>query len=236
MVGVGIWEWSIGDRIAYSYTVKLVSNSSVVSGYTTSGTNPTVFTGLAASTAYNVTVTATNPLGSVLGTIASISTPSASILPSSVTTNGNPVRFYPFWNNVSDYPDGITGTQNIISLNATGTGNSAAYVTGTSYKAGISGSLYTRVSGGSVTLPTSGISSNIMSTGFTVGGWWYPTTSATTFFDLVLSASYRIKVWQGGAIDVANTSFSVSAITLNAWTFICIRGIGGNKATLTISR
>jgi hypothetical protein len=128
MVGVGIWEWSIGDRIAYSYTVKLVSNSSVVSGYTTSGTNPTVFTGLAASTAYNVTVTANNPLGSVLGTIASISTiPATKFTINSVTFNSSAITAGSSLNSGNGYITGqVTSNSTLYNVYAFGQ-TSAAY-------------------------------------------------------------------------------------------------------------
>ena len=240
------WTGGNGAGVTYSYVFLPSAGGAIQSNYSLVGTTSTVtIGGLSGSTAYTVTVTASNGTSiSPSGTSGSITTTSP-INPyyNMISTTGL-LAYLPFNNDLNNYATGYS-----VAMPGMTPGNNPLFVTATNGNSGSTNSIYLNNSGTYVitTGVNSGLSSqqylyftnssNPISTasGVTVCMWIYFKSTPSNTNDLLSTTSYQPTFFTLGNTTTQPVNGNpYMSVSLNKNGGYGASSIGGNNGTLGI--
>ena len=228
------WSGGAGYNVQYSYAL---SNGTIQS---TSGINPTTITLTSTNSITSiVTLTATVLGGSTSAISNSVTTsnPFFAAIPTSVTSNGLPTMYYPFWSDLKDYYSNTSTGVVDYALPTTGS-NVAQFSTTKQYKTGanITGSMFQN--GSWFKLPDLPAGYGTTTGGMTMCTWFNITSGGSTWVNE--NAAGRMKIFSQGNAQPLNYNFvnvpggNGTTVNMGQWYFIVITAVWNGAVTQTV--
>jgi hypothetical protein len=230
------WSGGAGYNVQYSYAVSAGTIQS------TSGINPTTIT-LTSTNSVTTTVTLISTVlgGSTSAVSNSVTTsnPFYAAIPTSVTNNGLPTMYFPFWSDLKDYYSNTSTGVVDYSLPTTGS-NVAQFSTAKQYKTGanITGSMFQN--GSWFKLPDLPAGYGTTTGGMTMCGWFYMSSTSIGTVWCNENSAGRMKIFYQGNAQQLNYNFvnvtggNGTTVNANQWYFIVITAIWNGAVTQTV--